>query len=1000
MRSALGTVLVFLLSGFSFAAQPDRITTAIDSSEMVVLPGNVHGNAQAQYDRGLVDPEMQLDYITMQMQPSASQQAALTRLIAQQQDPKSANYRKWLTPEQYADRFGLSANDVANLTSWLEGQGFQIIRVARGRDSIAFSGTVAMVEGTFRTQIHQYEVEGGSHFSNSTPLSVPKALASVVVGFRGLNDFALRPMGIRPAVSDFFPDVLRPFYMGGAQGNLLAPDDIATIYDIFPLYNAGINGAGQKLVIAGQTDIDLTDIENFRNGFNLPLNPPQIVVVGPDPGTTADIGEADLDLEWSGAVARNATIFFVTSKISSGGVFNSASYAIDNKTAPVISMSYGGCESENAGFIPGNETGTMQKASAEGITFIASSGDSGAAGCDSSNATSATKGLAVNYPASSPEATGVGGTTFNEGSGTYWSQSNGPNGGSALSYIPETGWNDTTINIQFGGGLSASGGGKSSCGVITGTQTCSAGFPAPTWQAGVSKDTVRDVPDVAMAASADHDGFILCSQGSCPTGDSAGITASVNAGTIVGGTSLGAPVFAGIVTLMNQFLASSGQGNINIQLYPLASKPNGVFHDITTGNNQVPCTQGSTNCPAKAPFVIGYSAVAGYDRVTGIGSVDANCLSTQLGSKGDCTTVSLGVSPSQVNVGGGPVTLTATVGSPTGPTTPSGNVTFSQGATPVGSAALSSGTATLSYDPSKLSAGVYNLTASYAGVSPFASSSSSAMPLTVGTATTTSLSLSGTSVPPGTKVTLTATVIGNPPDNDPVNFTDQLTNTSLGTGTLKSGQATATISPKAGTYLVVASYPGNTTAGIANSASPHQQLGVVDFSIAANPTTVAVSSPGMSGTTIITVTPLGGFNQNLSYTCSTNLPSGAICTFTAASSTSETLTITTTAPSGKLEPGLGRGSQFFYALLLPGIFGVVLLSGKTKANQRGVKGVAVLALLTIGTMWMPACGGGNSSPSTPTNPGTPTGSSAITITAATSGTSPISHTTQVTLSIQ
>ncbi len=993
MKPALGISLALLFSTFCFAAQPDRITAPINSGEMTLLPGNLHGNVQAQYDQGFVDASTELEYITMMVKPSATQQADLTRLIAEQQDPASPNYHHWLTPEQYAQRFGLSRGDIASLTNWLQSEGFEILRVARGRDSIVFRGTVGMVERTFQTKIHQYEVEGESHFSNATQLSIPKALENVVIGFRGLDDFSLKPMGIHRPTNDLLPSIFRPAYMAGF-GNVLAPDDIATIYDTRMLYNAGITGKGQKLVIVGQTDVDLTDVENFRNGFNLPINSPQIIVVGPDPGTTPDLGEADLDLEWSGAVARDASIFFVTSKISSGGVFNAASFAIDNVTAPVLSMSYGGCESENAGFIPGNEATTMQKASAEGITFIASSGDSGAAGCDSDTESSATKGLAVNYPASSPEVTGVGGTTFNEGVGNYWNLNNGPNGGSALSYIPEVAWNDTTVN----GTLSASAGGRSSCGVIVGSRTCSAGFPKPSWQVGtgVPSDKVRDVPDIAMAASADHDGFIFCSGGSCPTGDANGIAASVSSGSIVGGTSVSAPVFAGIVTLMNQFISSTGQGNINSKLYPLAGVSNGVFHDVTSGNNRVPCTAGSTNCPAKPPFVIGYAAGTGFDLVTGLGSIDANCLSTQLGAKGNCSSTTLALSPSQVNVGGGPVMLTANVASGTGSGTPTGNVTFSQGSTKLGTQALSSGTANFSYDPSHLAAHVYDFTVSYAGTSPFASSSSSAVQLTVGTATTTSLSLSATTVSPGTKVTLTATVAGSPPDNETVTFTDQVSGNQLGTGSLKSGQASTMLTPSAGTYLVTANYPGD--ANFANSSSPHQQLGVVDFSIAASPQTVTVTSPGSSGSTKITVTPLGGFNQTLTYSCGNNLPSGATCIFASAGSTTETLTIETTGPSGKIIP-VGDHSGFIYAMLVPGLFAAVLVSGGRGRSLGKTKAVPLLIMLTVVTLWMPACGGGSGS-ATPTNPGTPTGSTAITVTAATSGTSPIKHTTTVTLNVQ
>jgi len=185
--------------------------------------------------------------------------------------------------------------------------------------------------------------------------------------------------------------------------------------------------------------------------------------------------------------------------------------------------------------------------------------------------------------------TGVGGTEFSadvNAPATYWKTTNDSNNGSAISYIPETSWNDTTFDIANGGTFSASGGGASSI------------FSKPTWQtgAGVPKDGKRDVPDVALNASADHDGYLLCSQGNCTNGfrNSAGNL------SLVGGTSVGAPTFAGIVTLINQATASSGLGNINPTLYSLSASTPAAFHDITTGNNDVPCTVGTPDCTASS----------------------------------------------------------------------------------------------------------------------------------------------------------------------------------------------------------------------------------------------------------------------------------------------------------------------------------------------------------------------------------------------------------------
>ena len=880
------------------AEQPDRIVTNIDPAQTVILKGNVHPKAQPQYDQGPVDPAMRLPYITMSTKRTANQEADLKRFLKEQQDPSSPNYRKGLTPEQYADRFGLSQRDIGAITKWLLSQGFAIVQVARGRDWIAFAGTADLVNKVFHTEIHTYQVDEEMHYANASDPSIPIALAGVVVGLRGLNDFRMKPLGLGKGAASgmFFPDITpQPFYTAGS-GTYLGPDDLAAIYDIAPLYAAGIDGSGMKLVIVGQTDIVMSDIANFRAGFNLPANNPIIMLFGTDPGITGDIIEADLDLEWSGAVARKASLIYANST----NVMTSAQNAIDQALGPVISMSYGLCESA----LPISDIASFeqlfQKANAENITFVAATGDSGAAACDSDKESSAIDGLAVSYPASSPEVTGVGGNTFSgdvNNRSQYWNSSNNANGESAISYIPETAWNETTLV----GALAASGGGASSCAVAGGTGCV--GFPKPSWQAALTpKDNVRDVPDISMTASPNHDGYILCFKGSCPTGNAAGIAAAVAANSIVGGTSASTPVFAGIVTLLNQALGNtgtgSGLGNINPTLYQAAQSASSVFHDVTTGNNIVPCTQGTKGCPKTPPYQYGYNAGPGFDQVTGLGSVDVNLFVTQLSVR-IATATALSISPaSPVNFGTS-VTITATVTTSPSPQTPTGTVTFSDPAEGrLGAATLnSSGVATLV--TSTLPGASYSITAKYSGDTTFATSTSSAM-----------------------------------------------------------------------------------------------AYSVKYFNVSANPTTVSVPAPGQSGSTTLTVTPLGGFNQSVSYSC-TGLPAGAACTFAVASATSEKLTIATSGPSASLDKiHLGRGRGLFYALMLPGFLGLVLAAGNRK-SRRAMRVLSFVALLSLATLWMPACGGGSSAQG---NPGTPVGSSTVIVT-ATAG-SLTAPPTVITLSVQ
>ncbi len=612
LRPAL---LVFILA-LCLRAQPDRITTSIDGSQTVVLTGHVSPRALPQFDQGPVAASFPIPTITIYMKPSARQQSALDQLLASQQNPASPDYHKWLTPEQYADRFGLSVNDVNRITAWLQSQGFKVLRAARGRTWIQFSGTAQQVEHAFHTQIHQYLENGKLHFANSTNPSIPAALSGVVSGVRGLNDFRLQP---RSKLRSFAPRNTT-----GSGNHQMAPDDFATVYDVARLYAAGIDGTGQLLAVVGQTDVNISDINAFRAKFNLPaIHLQQVLVPGQsDPGISQeDLPEADLDLEWSGSVARNATIIFV----NSSDVFTSLEDAVDEMYAPVISMSYGICEGANLVDLPSQRL-VAQQANAEGITWLAAAGDAGAADCEDQNAAIAEDGLAVDAPGSIPEVTSMGGSEFNEGSGNYWGSANTANGASALSYIPEMVWNDTGL----GGGLAAGGGGASLF------------FPRPVWQTGpgVPNDGFRHVPDLSIASSPDHDGYYVYTGGEFQ---------------IYGGTSIAAPTMAGIVTLLNQYLASSGPGqqagvgNINPTLYRMAQNAQKApaFHDITVGSNSVPCVIGSpdevtiaaeiTECTTG---VIGYNAAPGYDQASGLGSPDAYNLIHQWNSTVNLPTAS------------------------------------------------------------------------------------------------------------------------------------------------------------------------------------------------------------------------------------------------------------------------------------------------------------------------------------------------------------------------
>jgi subtilase family serine protease len=548
------------------------------------------------------------------LKPTVAQQSAIDRLLEQQQDKNSPLYHRWLTPEQYADQFGRSTEEISRVTSWLESSGFSIVRVARGRDYIVFSGTSAQVETVLHTAIHRYNVNGELHYANAAEPAVPEELADLVAGFRGLNDFHPKPNvhACQFAAKKTTGSVPSPQFIAKKYPavNMLAPDDLATIYDVKKLSALGYDGTGQYVAIAGQSAIDPTDIEAFRLLFSLPFNDPVPILISPSQVFDPDAEiEADLDLEWAGAMAPNATIFYVYGQ----DALDAAFYTIDNIAPPVLSTSFGICERQLALSDIQFLALEAQKAALEGITWLSASGDSGAAGCEDANGNSfaATTGLSVAVPASLPWVTGVGGTEFSESNGSYFSNTLDPYLGSALSYIPESGWSDELALLQASpSGFAASGGGAS------------AFFAKPIWQVGVGvpNDGARDVPDVALTASAFHDPYFLYSGGGYGP---------------VGGTSASTPVFAGIVTLLNQVTQvvlkenqPGAQGNFNPFLYAVAQIAPHTFHDIIAGNNIVPCIPGSTN-DCTTGF-IGYSAGPGYDQVTGLGSVDVYSLAAIL----------------------------------------------------------------------------------------------------------------------------------------------------------------------------------------------------------------------------------------------------------------------------------------------------------------------------------------------------------------------------------
>src|SRR5690242_6210054 len=433
---------------------PSRITQAINGTRRITLAGNMHPMARAEFDRGTAPADLPMQQMQLVLARSAAQQADLERLLAAQQDPSSPDYHRWLTPEQFGQRFGASDEDVQKITGWLESNGFHVDRVANGRNLIEFTGSASQVDNAFHTQIHRYIVNGQSHWANASDPEIPAALAGVVAGVATLHNFQKKPQAIRSAAR-FEATVAgssgEPQMTSGGT-HFLSPADYATIYDINPLYASGINGSGTTIAVVGRSNINIQDVVSFRNTFKLTPNTPQIVVNGRDPGVLGDgeVDEATLDVTWAGAVAPNASVKLVVtaSTNTSDGVDLSEEYIIDHNLADIMTESFGSCEASYTQAQAALISSLAAQAAAQGITYAVASGDSGAEGCDNPSKGPATRGLSVNILSSTPYNIAVGGTQFNEGAGFYWNSSNSSALGSAISYIPEVVWNESSSSTN------------------------------------------------------------------------------------------------------------------------------------------------------------------------------------------------------------------------------------------------------------------------------------------------------------------------------------------------------------------------------------------------------------------------------------------------------------------------------------------------------------------------------------------------------------------------
>ncbi len=776
-------LLAFLLALF-LAAQllpaqaPDQVTQPVDLMESQPLANHHPLWAVARNDAGAVPGDLKLDQLTLVLARSPQQEQALAQFLADQQNPASPGFHHWLSADEIGQRFGLSGDDLGAVRSWLESEGLHVNWISPSRTFIGFGGAAADVGRAFQTELHYYNVNGAERLSVASDPMIPQALSPVIQSVRGLYSIGDRPAHLSSLASS--QPGAPQFSTGSSQ--FIAPADFATIYDV----PSDLNGAGVTIGIVGWAFVNFADLDNFRQktGTSFP-NPTEVVPTaygGVNPGSpyttvqscSSCVGgqeEATLDVTRAGSIAQSARLLLVSSAQSGAndGIGADAQYLIQTNPAPaqVISISFGDCESDAGSSGVAYWNNLFEQAAAEGISVFVSSGDSGAAGCDTSFAAAPASPQAIspNYICASPYATCVGGTEFNDQSemSEYWSVGNSADVSSALSYIPEGAWNEP-LTSSSALQVAASGGGVSSYVATPAWQESAIGVPAA--------HRGRYTPDLAFSSSC-REGYLGClaAVGASCVSNSSGSYSFVT----FCGTSAAAAAMAGIAALLDQRLAGS-VGSLNQDLYAMQASAPAAFHDVTVA------TSGVANCSVNTPSMCnnsvpapksltggqaGYLIGPGYDEVTGLGSLDVQTFINEFNLTGrSAPMVAVKLSASSI-AASQPLTVTITVTAPSGKPDPAGFVIISSGSYNSPSIALEDSVAILTVPAGSLNAGADTITATYTpggtSVSTYSSAQGNSVVL-VSSVTPPGFSIGGTAVAiaPGATNGNTSTILITP----------------------------------------------------------------------------------------------------------------------------------------------------------------------------------------------------------------------------------------------
>ena len=648
--AALAASCALTIPAIAQSAAGPQVTQTINPTQSSVLAGNTRPEAVPANDRGRAADSLVLKNMQLQLKRPAVLEQAFESAIDQMYLRTSPSFHHWMTAAQIGAQFGPNEQDVQTVTHWLTSHGFQVNEVYPSRMLVDFSGTAGQVRNTFATEIHNLQVNGVRHIANMSDPKIPTALAPVIAGIVSLHDF--KPNSMRKPRANY------TYGSASSRTYALVPGDLETIYNLTPLYTAGITGKGETIVTVEDTNLFTTaDYTKFRSEFGLTAyTSGSLTTVHPapvsgksnctNPGVPAggDDGEAALDVEYASAAAPNATVELASCKDTAtfGGLIAIENIVSAASHPTIISMSYGECEAENGAGSNAAFYSTFQQAAAEGVSVFVSAGDENAASCDA-DLKKATHGIGISGWASTPYNVAVGGTDFGDTfagtNATYWNTKNTTTFGSAKSYINEIPWNDSCASVlitTFNGStvpygttgfcntangeanyleVAGGSGGPSGCatgapakaGIVGGT--C-AGYAKPSWQTGLlgnPTDGVRDIPDVSLFAANgawDHY-YVYCWSDTAQGGTTCAGAPSGWAGA--GGTSFSSPIMAGIQALVQQ-KTGAAQGNPNPVYYALAATEYGAT--------------GSTGCNSSKGKSVASTCIF-YDVTQG--DMDVNC---------------------------------------------------------------------------------------------------------------------------------------------------------------------------------------------------------------------------------------------------------------------------------------------------------------------------------------------------------------------------------------